>query len=167
MSQNGRSGAELRASSMPELPVRSAASSAEEIFRGEPYSGLRKRGLDSGGNRWCGSNPSVGCADSSLYTREPNSAVSLRSTAPKTVPVFWTAPLVGAGVPDGPCWTRSEGGKAGNLKQPRKIYCHSEPRSGEESREQNSKATEYGIHHSAQDDRWGLGPLHTLRLNTG
>ena len=31
--------------------------------------------------------------------------------------------------------------------------CHSEPRSGEESREQDTEATEYGILHSVQDDR--------------
>ena len=31
--------------------------------------------------------------------------------------------------------------------------CHSEPHSGEESREQATEATEYGILHSVQDDK--------------
>ena len=34
-----------------------------------------------------------------------------------------------------------------------KTTCHSEPRSGEESREQDTEATEYGILHFVQDDR--------------
>ena len=32
---------------------------AKEIFRAEPYSGLREHGLGNGGNRDCGGNPSV------------------------------------------------------------------------------------------------------------
>ena len=35
--------------------------------------------------------------------------------------------------------------------------CHSEPRSGEESREQDTEATEYGILHYVQDDRIFFG----------
>ena len=71
----------------------------------------------------------------------------------------------------GLCWTWSEAGKTGGSKpppykppktmpQPRPVCtilqstCHSEPRSGEESREQDTEATEYGILHFVQDDRW-------------
>ena len=70
--------------------MRSVVSTAEEIFSVGTDTGRRERRLNIGGNRNCGSNPSVGCADSSLYTREPNPSVSLSSTAPLAgEPLMW------------------------------------------------------------------------------
>ena len=60
-----------------------------------------------------------------------------------------------------------------------KKICHSEPRSGEESREQNSQRNHTGSFaplrmtggfwslHLIQDDSWVSCHLHTLRLSTG